>query len=150
MTTTASEPNLELDSQLCFALYRASRAVIRSYGEALDDLGLTYLQYLTMMVLWQKAPQSVSEVGGLLHLDSGTLSPVLKRLEEAGFVERSRDPLDDRRVLIGLTREGKALRKRAEAVPSKVFSCMGLEMEEAQGLKAALHRLSDTLDEAEA
>lgn len=148
--TTATLPNLQLDSQLCFALYRASRAVIRSYGEALEDLGLTYLQYLTMMVLWEKSPQSVGQVGDLLHLDSGTLSPVLKRLEESGFVERVRDPRDERRVLVGLTREGRALKKRAEAVPSKVFSCFGLDMAEAQGLKAALHRLSDTLDDPDA
>ncbi len=148
--TLPTPPQLQLDNQLCFALYRASRAVIRSYGPALDELGLTYLQYLTMMVLWEKAPLSVGEIGERLHLDSGTLTPLLKRLEEAGLVSRDRDPDDERRVAVSLTREGRALRRKAEDVPLRVGSCFGLSAAEARELHAVLHTLADTVEQATA
>src|ERR1700730_17814752 len=96
---------LELDRQLCFALYTASRAVVRSYAPLLEDAGLTYPQYITMLVLWEapERPRSVGELGERLHLDSGTLTPLLKRLESTGHVSRSRDGQDERRVRVTLT-----------------------------------------------
>jgi DNA-binding MarR family transcriptional regulator len=146
--TRGAPPQLQLDNQLCFALYRASRAVIRSYGPALEELGLTYPQYVTMLVLWERSPLSVGEVGERLHLDSGTLTPLLKRLEEAGLVSRSRDPQDERRVVVALTPAGRALRRRAEDVPRRVASCFGLGAAQARELHAVLRTLADTLDEA--
>ncbi|MCA0329501.1 MAG: MarR family transcriptional regulator [Actinobacteria bacterium] len=148
--TRPTPPQLQLDNQLCFALYRASRAVIRSYGPALDELGLTYLQYLTMMVLWEEQPLSVGEIGERLHLDSGTLTPLLKRLEDAGLVTRERDPQDERRVAVGLTRSGRALRAKAEDVPLKVGRCFGLDEHAARDLHAVLHTLADTVEQATA
>lgn len=105
-------PELELDNQLCFAWYDASRAVVRAYGPYLDDLGLTYPQYVTMLVLWESdGPLSMGDLGARLHLDSGTLAPMIKRLVHLGVVERRRDPADDRRVLVTLTEQGAAIDK---------------------------------------
>src|ERR1700683_4176701 len=106
----ASYPQLELDRQLCFALYTASRAVVRAYAPLLDEAGLTYPQYVTMLVLWEDPdqPRSVGELGERLHLDSGTLTPLLKRLAGMGYVTRSRDAEDERRGLGTLTADGPA------------------------------------------
>ncbi|MFN8169032.1 MAG: MarR family transcriptional regulator [Candidatus Nanopelagicales bacterium] len=148
MTRRAHPPQLLLDNQLCFALYRASRAVQRSYQPYLAELGLTYPQYLTMLVLWEAdEPLTVGTLGERLRLDSGTLTPLLKRLEESGLVERRRDPDDERRVNVGLTRAGRALQRRAEDVPAQVFACYGLSLEEGAALHGALTRLSDQLEE---
>ena len=142
-------PQLALDSQLCFALYRASRAVQRSYQPFLIELGLTYPQYLAMLVLWEaEGPLTVGAVGERLHLDSGTLTPLLKRLEESGLVERHRDPADERRVNIALTPAGRTLRRRAERVPGQVFACYGLSLDEAVALRDTLNALSDQIDAA--
>src|SRR6202012_2765676 len=110
----AGYPQLELDRQLCFALYTASRAVVRAYAPLLEDAGLTYPQYVTMLALWQDPGQScsVGELGVRLHLDSGPLTPLLTRLAAMGYVSRSRDPGDERRVLVTVTGEGLALRDR--------------------------------------
>lgn len=132
-------PQLELDNQLCFALYDASRAVIRSYGPLLAELGLTYPQYLTMLVLWEaEAPVTVGELGTRLHLDSGTLTPLLKRLEQIGYVARRRDPADERRVLVELTADGAARRADAACIPGQLFPRYGLELDEARDLKERL------------
>ena len=141
-------PQLELDNQLCFALYDASRAVVRSYAPLLAELGLTYPQYVTMLVLWERpdAPVSVGELGVRLHLDSGTLTPLLKRLEHVGLVTRRRDPADERRVLIELTDDGVALRERAASVPVRLFPRYGLDLATAARLKDELTRLVDTLE----
>lgn len=143
-------PQLELDNQLCFALYDASRAVIRAYGPLLADLGLTYPQYLTMLVLWEAdAPTAVGELGHRLRLDSGTLTPLLKRLEQQGLVTRRRDPADERRVLVELTADGRALRRRAADVPARLVQRYGMDAETARALKDQLTALVDALDAAD-
>jgi MarR family transcriptional regulator, organic hydroperoxide resistance regulator len=140
-------PELELDNQLCFALYDASRAVVRAYGSLLGELGLTYPQYLTMLVLWEAdGPVSMGDLGARLHLDSGTLSPLIKRLTHLGFVERRRDPADERRVHITLTPEGAALRQRAADVPARIFGRFGLDIDTARGLRGDLARIVDALE----
>src|SRR3954465_4538626 len=117
---------LELDDQLCFALYAASRAVTNAYRPLLAELDLTYPQYLVMLVLWQRGTSTVKALGDALQLDYGTLSPLLKRLEAAGLVRRERRPDDERSVRVVLTDAGAALRGRAEAVPPAIGAVMGL------------------------
>jgi DNA-binding MarR family transcriptional regulator len=139
-------PQLELENQLCFALYNASRAMTRAYGPLLADLGLTYPQYLAMLVLWESdGPITVGDLGSRLHLDSGTLTPLLKRLAQLGFVQRDRDLADERRVLITLTAAGRELRDRAVDVPAQAFACFGLEPHAALLLKEQLAGLAATL-----
>jgi DNA-binding MarR family transcriptional regulator len=137
---------LELDNQLCFALYDTSRAVIRAYGPLLGDLGLTYPQYLVMLVLWQADdPLSVGQLGTLLRLDSGTLTPLLKRLAQQELIERRRDPDDERRVLITLSAEGRDLRARAAAIPAQIFERFGLDVDTARALRDQLSQIARTL-----
>ena len=114
------EDPLLLDRQVCFPLYAATNLLNRLYGPVLRPLGLTYPQYLVMLVLWEKQPQTVGALGERLYLDSGTLTPLLKRMEVAGIVTRKRDPEDERRVLIGLTEKGKTLRGEAVSVPATI------------------------------
>jgi len=142
---------LELDRQLCFALHRASRAVVRSYGPLLEGSGLTYPQYLVLLVLWEEPghPFTVGEIGTRLHLDSGTLTPLLKRLEGLGHVRRERDTADERRVLVALTDGGLALRDQLAGVPSELFAGLGLDLVDAQRLHADLGRLSASLEARE-
>ena len=141
-------PQLELDRQLCFALYTASRAVVRSYAPLLEDAGLTYPQYITMLVLWEapEQPRSVGELGERLHLDSGTLTPLLKRLTALGYVTRSRDAEDERRVLVTVTAEGLALRDRLAAVPASFLSCLNVDVAEASALRDQLTALTVALE----
>ena len=141
-------PQLELDRQLCFALYTASRAVVRSYAPLLEDAGLTYPQYITMLVLWEapERPCSVGELGERLHLDSGTLTPMLKRLSALGYVTRSRDAEDERRVLVTVTAEGLALRDRLAAVPASFLSCLNVDVAEAGALRDQLTALTVALE----
>lgn len=106
-----------LDEQACFALYAASRAVTDTYRPLLGELGLTYPQYLVLLVLWESGDRPVKEIGERLHLDYGTLSPLLKRLEANGLVTRTRRPADERTVVVGLTEEGRSMRERATGVP---------------------------------
>lgn len=147
MPRETTPPQLQLDNQLCFALYRATRAVQRSYAPHLAELGLTYPQYLAMLVLWEaREPLTVGALGERLHLDSGTLTPLLKRLQEAGLVERRRDDADERRVLITLTRRGRALRDRAKDVPEKVFGCYGFSIADAAALLGTLNGLSERVE----
>ena len=144
----ASYPQFELDRQLCFALYTASRAVVRTYGPLLDEAGLTYPQYVTMLALWEdpQRPRSVGELGGRLHLDSGTLTPLLKRLAAMGYVTRARDADDERRVLVTLTPDGLALRDRLAAVPESFLGCLGLDVAEASALRDQLLALTAALE----
>jgi MarR family transcriptional regulator, organic hydroperoxide resistance regulator len=143
---TAPVPQLELSNQLCFALYSASRAATRAYGPILAKLGLTYPQYLTMLVLWESAePMAVREIGARLHLDSGTLTPLLKRLEELGLVNRMRDSLDERRVLISLTEQGAEMRAQAADIPAEVFRLYDLDAVTARALIRDLTKIVDTL-----
>ncbi len=140
-------PQLELDNQLCFALYDASRAVVRAYGPLLDEIGLTYPQYLTMLVLWERdAPMSMGDLGARLHLDSGTLTPLVRRPVQLGVVERQRDPADERRVLVSLTDQGARLRQQACTIPERIFARFGLELEPAQALLSNLQHLVAELD----
>ena len=141
----ATPPQLRLDGQLCFALYAASRAVVRAYGPLLDEIGLTYPQYLTMLVLWERDEISVGELGTRLHLDSGTLTPLLKRLAAMQLVERRRDDADERRVIISLTKRGRGLRSPAECVPGAMFSQLGLDPKAAALLLRQLTELTERL-----
>jgi DNA-binding MarR family transcriptional regulator len=135
------EDYLRLDLQVCFPLYAASNLLGRLYRPVLAPLGLTYPQYLVMLVLWQEAPQSVSALGDRLHLDSGTLTPLLKRMENAGLVTRSRDAADERRVLIGLTEQGVALRQAARDVPATLASGLSLSSQELAELRDSVQHL---------
>ncbi|MFI5918174.1 MarR family winged helix-turn-helix transcriptional regulator [Streptomyces anulatus] len=139
---------LRLDHQVCFSLHAASRAFGGFYRQALKDLGLTYSQYLVMLVLWERGPQPVKAIGERLHLDSGTLSPLLKRLETAGLVRRERSREDERSVVIDLTDEGARLRDRALSVPRAVLAATGLSLDEVLGLQEVLGRLTTALGEA--
>jgi len=144
----AGYPQLELDRQLCFALYTASRAVVRAYAPLLEDAGLTYPQYVTMLVLWedQDRPRSIGELGERLQLDSGTLTPLLKRLASMGYLTRSRDAEDERRVLVTLTAEGLALRDRLAAVPESFLACLGMDVADASALRDQLTELAASLE----
>lgn len=136
---------LLLDRQVCFPLYAATNLLTRLYGPVLKPLGLTYPQYLVMLVLWEQEPQSVGALGQRLHLDSGTLTPLLKRMEAAGLVSRERDPEDERRVLITLTAMGRDLRSRASHVPETIAG--GRTPEGVEALREGVRRLVDMLAE---
>jgi DNA-binding MarR family transcriptional regulator len=132
---------LKLENQLCFPLYAASREVVKRYRPFLDPLGLTYTQYIVFLVLWEKDGISVTEIGEKLMLDNGTLSPLLKKMEQAGYVERRRCRKDDRIVEITLTEAGRALQERAKDVPGRVAGCIDLPPEKAKMLYALLYEL---------
>ncbi len=134
-----------LDDHLCFALYSASHAFSRLYRPMLDALGLTYPQYLVMIVLWQQDGCSVGALGERLFLESNTLTPMLKRLEALGFISRSRDPRDERQVLISLTERGRALQAEAAGIPACAFEATGLDGEEAVRLLRQVAGLRDRL-----
>ncbi|MFI9273145.1 MarR family winged helix-turn-helix transcriptional regulator [Kitasatospora sp. NPDC052896] len=119
--------SLALDDQLCFALYAASRAVVTRYRPLLEELGLTYPQYLVMLVLWEHGEASIKDIGSALRLDYGTLTPLIKRLERSGLLERRRLPEDERTVRVTLTTDGTALKGRAQAVPAAIGNAMGLD-----------------------
>ena len=130
-----------LDRQICFPLYAASNLLTRVYRPVLAPLGLTYPQYLAMLVLWEKSPASVGELGKRLHLDSGTLTPLLKRMEQGGLVDRCRDPQDERRVLVGLTQKGRALRKAARAVPDTLSLQLNLDPAAIEDLRNSVQSM---------
>jgi DNA-binding MarR family transcriptional regulator len=140
-------PQLDLDAQICFPLYAATRAVTQTYGRLLADAGLTYPQYLTMLALWgADEPLTVGEVGARLRLDSGTLTPLLKRLEAAGYVVRRRDPTDERRVRLELTDEGWQLRDRVAHVPGALVRSLSMSAEDGAQLRRLLGELLEHLD----
>jgi DNA-binding MarR family transcriptional regulator len=132
---------LMLKNQLCFPLYAASKAVVSKYTPLLDAIGLTYTQYITMMVLWERKTVGVKELGAHLYLDSGTLTPLLKRLESKGFVRRERSNADERAVNVSITEAGEKLKERAAGVPSRLAQCLPLTKEEAETLYALLYKL---------
>ncbi|TRW89096.1 MarR family transcriptional regulator [Mycolicibacterium sp. 018/SC-01/001] len=134
-----------LDEQLCFALYSASRAVTAAYRPLLDELDLTYPQYLVLMVLWEEEPCTVGHLGDRLHLDSGTLSPLLKRLESAGLVRRTRSTADERRVEISLTERGRALEERAACIPDRLLGGNDSAVGDLAALRDALHLITADL-----
>jgi DNA-binding MarR family transcriptional regulator len=140
-------PQLALDSQLCFPLYAATRAVTRTYADLLGQVGLTYPQYLTLLALWEAdEPMTVGDLGARLRLDSGTLTPLLKRLAAAGFVVRRRDPEDERRVLVVLTPDGRAAQEQVIDVPARLLDATGLTQRDARELRRILGRLLTALD----
>ncbi len=132
---------LRLKNQLCFPLYAAAKEVVRSYKPLLDPLDLTYTQYLTMLVLWEHREITVKELGELLWLDSGTLTPVLKKLEAKGCLLRHRSDEDERSVVLRLTRQGEALREKALSVPMAMSGCVRLAPEEAAELYRLLYKI---------
>ncbi|MFI5776229.1 MarR family winged helix-turn-helix transcriptional regulator [Nocardia sp. NPDC051570] len=136
---------LALDQQMCFPLYAAQRAMTAVYRSKLEALGLTYPQYLVMLVLWERDGRSVGELCTALALDSGTLSPLLKRLEAAGLVARSRSAADERRVEIRLTEHGVELRERATCIPAEMLTATGLSLEELMALRETLQRMTAAL-----
>ena len=140
-------PQLALDQQICLPLYAASRAVTRRYAELLADVGLTYPQYLTLLALWESGgPLSVRDLGARLHLDSGTLTPLLKRMEAAGLVQRVRDGRDERRVLVSVTDRGWQLRDRVADVPQRLAGGMGMTQEQGAALRSLLDTVIDALE----
>ncbi|WP_171114165.1 MULTISPECIES: MarR family transcriptional regulator [Streptomyces] len=148
MTTTPTADWLRLDQQICFSLNAASRAFGGVYRVLLKDLGLTYPQYLVMLVLWEHGDLPVKKLGEQLRLDSGTLSPLLKRLEAAGLVRRERSVRDERSVEVRLTDEGVALRERALQVPRRIMAATGFDVDEIRELRARLDELTTALDAA--
>jgi DNA-binding MarR family transcriptional regulator len=144
----AADAPMMLSNQLCFAIYSTAHAFNRVYKPLLDRLGLTYPQYLVMLVLWERDGLAVKEIGERLFLDSGTLTPLLKRLETAHLVKRTRSSADERQVLVALTAQGVALRDKAKAVPLAIFAATGCGLGELQALQKNLVALRDQLNAA--
>jgi DNA-binding MarR family transcriptional regulator len=137
--------DLRLGQQLCFALYAASRAAVNLYRPVLEPLGLTYPQYLVLLVLWEHGDTSVKDLGAALMLDSGTLSPLVKRMESAGLVARTRRAEDERSVLVSLTAAGRALRRKATTVPTTIAAASGLPEADLIGLRDRLIALTESI-----
>ena len=135
---------LKLEKQLCFPLYACSREMIKLYKPFLDKLDLTYTQYITMMVLWERKSQTVKELGSALYLDSGTLTPLLKKLEDKGLVNRNRSSVDERNLIVSITEKGEALKDAALHIPGEMTKCVTLEPEEIKTLHYLLHKLIQT------
>ncbi len=141
LTDVSTETNvnlLALDRQVCFALAVASRTVIALYRPLLEPMGLTHPQYLVMLALWEQDPRSGRELAGLLQLDPGTLTPLLKRLEASGFITRRRDPADERSLAVTLTPEGRALREQAERIPPAIIARLGMPISELEAIRDSL------------
>lgn len=133
--------SLKLENQLCFPLYAASREILRKYTPLLKKINLTYTQYIVMMVLWEKSELTVGELGKKLYLDTGTLSPLLKAMEEKGLLERNRSKADERIVTVKITEKGEELQKEAMSVPEEMGKCIHLEAGEAKALYGLLYKL---------
>lgn len=132
---------LLLENQLCFPLYAAAKQVVGRYKPMLDDIGLTYTQYIAMMALWEHKSLTVSQLGGRLYLDSGTLTPLLKRLAQRGLIHRERSTQDERQVLVTLTPAGEALKVKAIEIPRRISRCLNLDGEEATALYRLLYKV---------
>ena len=135
---------LKLENQLCFPLYACAKEVVRRYTPLLEPLGLTYTQYIAMMVMWEHKSISVRDMGKLLFLDSGTLTPMLKKMEKAGWITRKRSERDERMVMLSITERGEQLQQKAAEVPSRMASCVTLESDEAMQLYTLLHKMMKT------
>ena len=133
--------SLKLSKQLCFPLYACSREMIKLYKPFLDELGLTYTQYITLMVLWEHKAMTVKALGQELYLDSGTLTPLLKKLEEKGLVTRRRSDLDERNLIVTITELGESMRDRALHIPEEMAKCVNLPREDIRELYRMLHQL---------
>lgn len=137
---------LKIENQLCFPLYACAKGIVRKYKPFLEEIDLTYTQYITMMVLWEYGQKNVKELGEILYLDSGTLTPVLKKLEQKGYVTRARGEADERVLLVTLTEEGRNLREKAVEIPVQMGKCIPLEQEEATQLYKLLHKMMTCLE----
>ena len=133
--------SLKLENQICFPLYACAREVVKKYHPYLEEINLTYTQYIAMMVFWERGKCSSKELGEKLYLDSGTLTPVLKSLEKKGLVKRVRSTEDERLLLVEITAEGEALKEKAAEIPQKVAGCVKLETEEALALYKTLYKI---------
>ena len=140
-------PQLKLDSQLCFPLYACARKVTNAYGPLLKPLGLTYTQYIVMLALWETGKEKVGELCSRLYLDCGTMTPMLKKMEESGLLTRCRCKDDERCVSICLTEKGRALREQVKNIPEKIGECITLSQEETYELYRLLHKLLDNIEE---
>ncbi|MBQ6815395.1 MAG: MarR family transcriptional regulator [Lachnospiraceae bacterium] len=136
---------LKLNNQLCFPLYVCSKEIVRMYKPFLDEIDLTYTQYITMMVFWEHKEMNVKELGKLLFLDSGTLTPVLKKLEQKGYITRKRAESDERVLNVAITAEGEKLKEKAVEIPAKLGSCIRLEDNEAMELYRILGKLMNSI-----
>ena len=132
---------LKLENQLCFPLYACAKEVVRRYTPLLEPLGLTYTQYIAMMVMWEHKSISVKDMGKLLFLDSGTLTPMLKKMEKAGLIQRKRSEHDERMVIVTITDKGEELHDKAAEIPSKMAGCITLNNDEAMHLYTLLHKM---------
>ncbi len=145
---TAEFDPLKLENQLCFPLYACAKEIVKAYKPYLDQLDLTYTQYIAMMVMWEHKQLRVKELGGYLYLDSSTLTPLLKRLEEKGYVSRQRSKKDERDLIVSITKEGEALREKALPVPGHLAACIDLSPEKAQILYSLLYEIMGKLRKA--
>ncbi len=143
--TIIPDEEKRLESQLCFAVYSAAHAFNRAYKPILDRVGLTYPQYLVMLVLWERGSLAVKTIGEKLDLDSGTLSPLLKRLEQAGLIDRARDPRDERQVIVSLTEKGAGMQCQVDAIMGAIGQATGCAMSEIADLRGQLQRLKANL-----
>lgn len=141
--------NLKLENQLCFPLYACSKEVIKRYKPLLDKVDLTYTQYITMMVLWDKKKVNVKELGKCLFLDSGTLTPLLKKLEVKGYISRNRLAQDERNLIISITKKGTELKEKVKDVPTKLSKCINLDEKEAIELYHLLHKALSNFEDNE-
>ena len=139
--TRQENSTLKLENQICFPLYAASRDVIKRYKPYLDDMGLTFTQYITMIVLWEEKTVTVKELGKRLYLDSGTLTPLLKKMEAKGLLTRKRSFEDERNLIVTVTEEGERLKEMADGVPEKILACSEISLEEAVTLRALLLKI---------
>ena len=138
---------LKLENQLCFPLYVCAKEVVRRYRPLLEPLGLTYTQYIAMMAFWEHKTLTVGQLGELLHLDSGTLTPVLKKMEKSGWIRRERSRTDERQTIVTITPDGEALRERAAEVPQQMMQCAPLESDEAVQLYTLLYKLINRMSD---
>ncbi len=145
MTKTYDE--LRLENQLCFPFYVCSKEIVRHYKPYLDKIDLTYTQYITMMVMWEHNELNTKEMGHLLYLDSGTLTPVLKKLENKGYVSRHRDHNDERNLLVTLTPKGEALKEEAIDIPKHMAQCIDIDPEDAKRVWMVIHKIMEHLHE---
>ncbi|MBR0145281.1 MAG: MarR family transcriptional regulator [Eubacterium sp.] len=138
---------LKLENQLCFPLYACSKEIVRRYKPYLDELDLTYTQYIAMMVMWEKKSTNVKELGECLYLDSGTLTPVLKKLEQKGYLTRHRSAEDERNLVVAITDEGEALKEKAVTIPARMGQCVKLSPKEGEELYRLLYKILGNIGE---
>lgn len=146
MSDVGTVPELWLENQFCFPLYACAKEVVRQYRKPLEDLNLTYTQYIVMMVLWEYGGMTEGELGKKIHLDSGTLTPLLKRLEKQGLIERKRPESNERKLFLSLTPDGEALKQRARAVPAAMRGCIQMPQEDLLLLRELLNKALQSME----